>query len=423
MPPSAGEFRIERIGADGDGIAACADGAPLYIAGTLPGEIVSARPFAPRGEGWAAELLGILKPSSERVSAPCPHFGACGGCALQHWRNDAYVAWKSGLLRAALVRAGFFDPPIMPIAQSSAGRRRRADLAIHRVAGRVRIGLHRRRSSDVVDLDSCVVLEPGLVALIAPLRGVLARLAALRRNGSAILNLLENGADLLLRTDAGLTTADRTALAEFAIACDLSRVSWACGSDMPEPVCLLRPPMIALSGVPVSPPPGAFLQATLEGQEAIVAAVLAGLPHALPARARVVELFAGCGTLTFPLSARARVFAYEGEDAAAASLRRAAAGRRIEVIHRDLSRQPLTAEELNGAAAIVLDPPHAGAAPQMAALAACRAARIVYVSCNPATLSRDARSLHAGGYRVLAATPVDQFRWSSQLESVVVFAR
>ena len=422
LPPAA-DVRIERIGADGDGIATLPDGTKLYIAGALPGELVRALPIAGRGEGWAAETLAIITSSPERASPPCPHFGACGGCALQHWRDDAYLEWKSGLLRAALARAGFPDAPIAPIAQSPAGSRRRVDLALRRAAGNVQVGLHRRGGADIVDLQSCVVLDPTLSALLAPLRAVLAPLSALRRSGSAIVNLLETGADLLLRTDADLTTADRTALTGFAAAHGLSRVAWARGSGGPEPVCILRPPAISLSSVTVFPPPGAFLQATPAAEAAIVAAVLAGLSHAMPARARIVELFAGCGTLTFPLAARGRVIAFEADEATVASLRRAAAGRPIAVVARDLARQPLGAEELAGAAAVVLDPPYAGAAPQMAALAASRVPRIIYASCNPATLARDARGLRDGGYEVLAASPIDQFRWSAQLESVVVFGR
>lgn len=417
------EVRIERIGADGDGIAVRKDGTKLYVAGTLPGELAEVRATIRRGQDWAAEATTILELSPERISPPCPHFGACGGCALQHWRDDAYRVWKTSLLRTALARAGFPDTPMASISQSRPGSRRRVDLAVRRPAGAVQVGLHRRRSADIVDLRTCVVLEPSLADLIAPLRLALGTLTALRRNGSAILNLLENGADLLLRTDGDLTASGRISLTRFADAYGLARISWARGKDVPEPVCLLRPPVISLSGVSVFTPPGAFLQATLEGQAAIVAAVLAGLPQSLPARARIVELFAGCGTLTFPLSERAHVIAYEGDDPAVVSLRRAAAGRRITAIRRDLANQPLSAEELGCASAIVLDPPYAGAAPQMAALAACGAPRIIYVSCNPATLSHDARYLRDAGYQVLTATPIDQFRWSARLESVVVFVR
>lgn len=173
----------------------------------------------------------------------------------------------------------------------------------------------------------------------------------------------------------------------------------------------------------VRPPPGAFLQASAAGEAAIRAAVLAGLPARLPRRARIVELHAGIGSLTAALARHARVLAVDGDADAVAALRRAAGGMRVETLCRDLTRQPMQPAELAGAAAVVLDPPHAGAAAQMPALAAAGVARVIYVSCNPATLARDAAVLRGAGYRLLAATPVDQFVWSARLESVCVFGR
>jgi 23S rRNA (uracil1939-C5)-methyltransferase len=182
-----------------------------------------------------------------------------------------------------------------------------------------------------------------------------------------------------------------------------------------------------LSGIQVEPPSGAFLQATAEGERAIVEAVLSALPTKLTGRTRVAELYAGCGTLTFALAGRVRVTAFEGDPAAFAALRRgvnqATLGARIEVAQRDLARQPLSAKELSAYAAVVLDPPHAGAAAQMAEIAASGVATVIYVSCNPGTLSRDARVLHAAGYRLAGATAIDQFLWSPRLESVCVFRR
>jgi 23S rRNA (uracil1939-C5)-methyltransferase len=271
------------------------------------------------------------------------------------------------------------------------------------------------------------VLDPALFALITPLRQMLRGLQALRREASAIANLLDSGPDLLLRTDAEAGTADRTLLATFASAHGLPRISLARGNGMPETACLLRPPVIHLSGVAVTPPPGAFLQASRAGQDAIVAATLAGLPEKLTARARIAELYAGCGTLTFALAGRARVAAFEGDAASAAAMRQAVnasglAGR-IEPVQRDLARQPLSAKELTGFAAVVLDPPHAGAQAQMGQIATSGVRRVVYVSCNPATLGRDAAVLAKSGYRLMSSLPVDQFRWSARLESVSVFAK
>jgi 23S rRNA (uracil1939-C5)-methyltransferase len=427
LPSAAERARIVRVGAEGDGVAIQPNGTRLYVPGTLPGEIVEARRTARRGNGWAAVAEVVLAPSAERMDPPCPHFGACGGCALQHWREAPYLAWKSDLLAAALRRAGYGEAAVAPIVATPSGARRRMDLAARREGATLRLGLHVARGREIVDLHACPVLHPALTALLAPLRALLAGLAGLRREGAVIANLLATGPDLLLRTDAPLTAADRARLADFARAHALPRIAWARGGDAPEIAAQLHPATVMLGGVPVAPPPGAFLQASPQGEAAIIAAVLAGLPNRLGPRARVVDLFAGCGTLTFPLAARARVAAFEGEAAAARALaeaaNRAGLAGRVEVFRRDLARQRLTGAELSGFAAIVLDPPQAGAAAQVAEIATSGVARVIYVSCNPAALARDAGTLRAAGYRLLGATPIDQFRWSARLESVAVFAR
>ena len=239
--------------------------------------------------------------------------------------------------------------------------------------------------------------------------------------------MLDHGVDLLLRTDALLDRADRTRLIDFARAHHVPRISWAPMQGEPEPIVILQPPRITLSGVVVEPPPGAFLQASREGEAALVRAVLAGLPGKLPGRARVADLYAGCGTLSFALAHHARVTAWEGDAATSAALRKAANRAdlpgRVEAAQRDLARQPIAATELAGIAAVVLDPPFAGAAAQTAVIAAAKPPRVIYVSCNPAVLARDARMLHDAGYQLLSATPIDQFLWSARLESVCVFRR
>ncbi len=415
MPPPS--VTIRRVGAEGDGIA---DG-PLYLPYTLPGETVR---LATDGQRGAAE---IVTASPDRVAPSCPHFTACGGCSLQHWSDAPYAAWKAGLLAAALRRAGFPDPALGPLDRTPPGARRRVDLAVRRNGAVLVVGLHAARSAEVVDLAACTVMHPALFALIAPLRTVLRGLAGLRREGSAVLNLLDAGPDLLLRLDGAVNATDRTRLAAFADAHGLPRITVAEGKRAPETACLLRPPAIAFSGVTVAPPAGGFLQASREGEAAIVGAVLAGLPEKLPKSARIAELYAGCGTLTFALAGRGRVDAFEGDAAAHAALRAAANGAglagRVTAHARDLARQPLSARELAPFAAVVLDPPHAGAAAQLPAIAAAGLKRVVYVSCNPASLARDAAVLAGAGYRLLRAVPVDQFLWSPRLESVCVFGR
>ncbi len=426
-PRDPAVVRIERVGSEGDGVAHLSDGTPLYLPQTLPGETVSARPLQGHGDGWYAAAETIERASDVRAPPPCRHFAQCGGCVLQHWRDADYQEWKSGLLSRALRQSGFTLPQPIPLTAGLPGQRRRLDFAARRVAGRIILGLHAQRSAEVVDLTDCLVLHPRLMALIAPLRILLRQIRGLRREASVVINLLDAGPDILLRTDAALTLEDRTALTQFATTHGAPRVSQVQGQREPETIALLRPPVTALSGVSVRPPPGAFLQATEAGEQAIVAAVLHGLPARITGKTRLAELFAGCGALTFALAQAVRVAAFEGDAATVAALRQAVnqggLTGRIEPLHRDLARQPLSAKELSAFAGVVLDPPHAGALAQIGQIAASGVPSVVYVSCNSATLARDARLLHAAGYQLAHATAIDQFLWSARLESVSVFRR
>jgi len=410
------------MGADGDGIAALPDGGTLFLPNTLPGELVQPGALQRRGEAWTAEAV-VLEPSADRASPPCPHFGPCGGCTLQHWSDGAYADWKVAQVAEALRRMD--APATTPIlARTPPAARRRMDLAIRRKGPATRIGLHRRRSREIVDMQACPVLHPKLFALVQALRPVLQRLTGLRREGSAVVNLLDSGPDLLLRTDAPLTAGDRVLLTALANAHGLPRISWEAnaargGTGLTEPACSLRPATTAFSSVVTVVPPGAFLQASREGEAAINAAVLAALPEGLTSKARIIELFAGVGSITHALATRGRVQAYEGDATAYDALRRAA-NPRVSAVRRDLARQPLQVAELKGAGVVVLDPPHGGALAQMPALAA-SGVPVVYVSCNPAALARDGRVLLQAGYQAVSAAAIDQFLWSARVESVVAF--
>jgi 23S rRNA (uracil1939-C5)-methyltransferase len=396
------------------------------VRGALPGERIAVRDLARRGEGWTGTLDAVLEPSVDRVTPPCPHFGTCGGCTLQHWGDAPYRTWKSGLLDDALRRAGYDTPILGPLAITPPGARRRMDLAVRRAGTVITLGLHSARGSDIVDLHTCLVLHPTLVALIAPLRDVLRGLSGLRREGSAVVNLLDSGPDVLLRGEAALRMEDRKALIAFANAHNIPRIAWVEGAGAPEPACTLRPSTTIISGIEVAAAPGAFLQASREGEAAIVAAVTAHMPK-LTLKSRIADLYAGSGTLSFALSKHARVDAFEGDASAVATLRGGAskaglAGRIVATV-RDLARQPLSAKEISTYAAVVLDPPFAGAAMQIREIAASKVKRVMYVSCNPIALAREVGVLHDAGFKLLAATPIDQFLWSARLESVVVLGR
>jgi 23S rRNA (uracil1939-C5)-methyltransferase len=466
-PPPPDQVRIERVGAEGDGIGHLPDGTSLYVPLTLPDEGVVVLPLRRRGEGWQGVVQSVDSASPARAKPPCQHFGSCGGCVLQHWQHEPYQAWKSALLEAALRTAGFTPPDPLEMISGLPGERRRLDFAVRRAGGRVILGLHGPRSAEVIDLTDCLVLHPALLSLLAPLRALLHGMHAIRRQAEVVVNLLDAGPDLLLRSDATPSVQDRTALTGFARAHGLPRVSWIRAGDGgggepagegAETICQLRPATTTLSGVVVRPPPGAFLQATASGERAIVDAVLRGLAERPISRHggrfRVAELYAGCGTMTFALagaqgdarrdakvgvqfddpsgtrahspSGQLRVAAWEGDAALVTALKQAinqgGLSGRVEATQRDLTRQPLSAKELSGFAAVVLDPPHAGAAAQVAQTAA-GVPTVVYVSCNPATLARDARLLKIAGYTLAGATAIDQFLWSARLEAVCVFRR
>jgi 23S rRNA (uracil1939-C5)-methyltransferase len=406
-------LRITGLGAGGDGIAE--DG--TFVPFALPGEVVEAEPS---GKGRARPLRWLAE-SADRATPPCPRFGPCGGCTLQHLADPAYRAWKRGLLVEALERAGYPDAPVGQLLVSPPNARRRADLGVARERdGTVRLGFHTRGGRELVDISPCRILRPELLELLPRLAETLRGVQGLRAEGSAVLNLLDTGPDLLLRTDAPLAPRDRQLLGTLG----LRRVAWALRDGLPETAAMTEAPSVAFAGVAVTPPPGAFLQATREGEEAIIAAVLAGLPK--PRKSAVVaDLYAGVGTLSFPLAARARVLAYEGAPDAAAALDAASRkiGQRVKAERRDLTARPLLPRELDALDAAVLDPPFAGAIPQVAQIARSKLRRLIYVSCNPAALTRDLRVLREAGFGVLAATPVDQFLWSAHLESVVALGR
>jgi 23S rRNA (uracil1939-C5)-methyltransferase len=400
------------------------DGRPVFVAGLLPGERALVRVTAEREGAFRGEAVELVSPSPLRVASPCPHFGPCGGCALQHLEAGACLEWKRGLVVQALARRGLEGVPVAAPVTVPEKARRRAVLAAARSGGRVDLGFHQARSHAIVDLSDCRVLHPDLFALLAPLREVLALVLEDGARAGATLLLTETGIDLLLDGPAPPDLAAREALAAFAEDRDLARLSWRAGDDpLVEPVAQRRAPLVRFAGVAVAPPPGGFVQPTAEGKAALVAGVLRRLPEGAT---RLADLYAGCGTFTFALAARARVHAVEGEAAALAALEaaaRASAAGRVTAEQRDLARRPLLAEELNPYDCVVFDPPRAGAKAQAEQLALSGVPAAIAVSCNPHTFARDARLLADGGFALEEVTPIDQFPWTGHLELVARFRR
>ncbi|CAE7211306.1 unnamed protein product [Symbiodinium sp. CCMP2456] len=384
---------------------------------TLPGDRVSVRITGERSGGFKGEAVELLAEGGARVEPPCPHFGPCGGCALQHFEDTAYADWKAALLPQALARRGLQAERLHPMLRVPPGRRRRVVLSAERKGGAVLLGYHERESHRLVDIHDCLLLTPALTALIAPLRGLLDGVLDPREEARVTALDSETGLDVLIESRHRLDMEDRERLADFAAGADLARLSWSAGREEAEPVALRRSPVLTFGATAVVPPPGGFVQPTAEGQQALVERVLAAIPATAETAA---DLFAGCGTFTFPLAERLQVYAAEGSEAAVAALsaaaRQDARGARITAEQRDLARFPVQADELSGGDVVVFDPPRTGAREQVRALAQSDVPLVIAVSCNPTTFARDARSLVDGGYRLTEATPIDQFPWSGHLE-------
>lgn len=402
---------IARLGHLGDGVAETPDG-PVFVPGALPGEEVEGDIAAGRMEGPR-----IVTPSPLRIKAPCPHYRACGGCALMHARADFVADWKVDVVRAALAAQGI-AADFRPIQTSPPGSRRRAVFSGRRTKKGAIVGFHGRASEVLTAVPGCLLLRSALLAALPALEEV-TRIGA-SRTGELSLTVTETlgGPDVAVAGGKPLDMALRTDLAAVADRAGFARLAWE-----GEVVALGAAPAIRLGRADVTPPPGAFLQATAEGEAALLAAVR----EAIGSPRRVVDLFAGAGTFALPLAEAAEVHAVEGEAtmirALEAGWRGAGGLHRLSAEARDLFRNPLMAEDLARYDAAVIDPPRAGAEAQVAELARANIPRIAHVSCNPVTFAREARTLVSAGYRLDWVQVVDQFRWSPHVELAAAFAR
>ena len=391
---------VIRVAARGDGVTASGRHVPL----AAPGDVLLPD--------------GSLVAGPDRQVPPCRHFPECGGCQLQHLTDAAFGRFVTDRIVAALAAQDLPSPDMLPAHISPPNSRRRTSLRAERRGRQVLLGFNAEASHRIVDMRECHILRPELFALVQPLRGLLATVLGPRGAGEVRMTLADQGVDLLLdKVDVeGLEASE--ALAAFAEQHRLARLATDDGYG-PQTRWEPEPLTITLGDVPVALPHGAFLQATEEGEAALVAAVREAVG---PARI-VADLFAGLGT--FALSLEGRILAAEAARDAALALKAAAnrAQRQIFVDHRDLFRRPLDLAELDRFEAIVLDPPRAGAREQVALLARSTVPRVAYVSCNPSTFARDAKTLIEGGYRLLWIRPVGQFRWSTHVELAAALAR
>ncbi len=387
---------ILRVAARGDGMTA--DG--RHAAFAAPGDLLADD--------------GRVIPGPHHQAPPCRHFPACGGCQLQHLDDDSYAAFCTDRVASALDAQGL-SAPLRPPLVSPPRTRRRANLHAEGKGGRVTIGFTGEKSHAIVDLAECHVLVPELFALVAPLRRLLQRLG-LRRRADIHLTLADQGPDILVSGIKAEGLAAAEAITQFCEGHGVARFALNDGLG-PETRWEPQGVTITLGGVPVPLPPASFLQATREGEAALVAA----MREAVAGAGTIADLFSGLGT--FALAMPGRVYAAEGARDAIMALKAGAALAQKPVFaeHRDLYRRPLTVAELDRFDAVILDPPRSGAREQVDALAACQTKVIGYVSCNPSSFARDAKILCEAGWRLDWVQPVGQFRWSTHVELAARF--
>ena len=408
-------LRIESIGRHGEGIADTPSG-PVHVPYALPGEIAEVEAWP--GDAARRRLIRIEQASAERITAICPHFGICGGCALQHWTGEGYRGWKRDLVVQALAQSGL-EAPVDELIDAHGEGRRRAVLHARRGTHEVlTVGFAALRAHHIVPIDRCPVLAPELAGAIATAWAIAEALGGMHKPLDIQVTGSEAGLDIDVRGSGPLTAARTAELAIIAGRHRLARLT-----RHGEIVSQRAAPTVMMGRVRVALPPRAFLQATAAGEAKLAALVTESCGSA----ARIADLFAGVGPFALRLAERARITAADSDAEAVAALQRAAAATQglkpIEAIARDLFRRPFMASELKGYDAVVFDPPRQGAQAQARELAASAVPTVVAVSCNPFTFARDARILIDGGYRLARVTPVDQFLYSGHVELVARFER
>jgi 23S rRNA (uracil1939-C5)-methyltransferase len=406
---------IDRLGHWGDGIAA-GPGGTIYVPGALPGETVDVEEVA--GHPDRRRLLHVASASPQRISPICPHFGVCGGCAVQHWDSDCYRAWKRDLVVDALRLVGL-DAPVADLVDAHGAGRRRAVLHARRGTHDVlQVGFSAARAHRVVAIDRCPVLAKSLDGAIEAAWEIADALGKTSKPLDLQVTATNGGLDIDVRGSGPLSTTLTSSVARIAEKRDLARLT-----RHGELVVLRRMPTLHVGKATVQLPPAAFLQATAEGEAVLARLVLAYCGCGTCA----ADLFAGVGPFALRLAERMRVHAVDDDELALAALQRAAATtsglKPVTLERRDLFRRPLTAAELKRYDVVVFDPPRQGAEMQSREIASTGAPRVVAVSCNPATFARDASVLVRGGYRLVDVTPVDQFRYAAHVEIVALFEK
>ncbi len=409
------QLKITCLGHRGDGVADTSEG-PVYVPYTLPGETVTVEPVA--GHPDRRHLLHVDRPSHERTEPVCKHFGACGGCALQHWSLAEYHLWKRSLVVQALAQANIVAPVGDLIDAHGAGRRRAVLHARRGTHDVLEVGFTAPRAHHIVAIDECPILAPGLGGALRAAWAIAEMLKPAGKPLDIQVTATDSGLDIDVRGSGALNVERVTELARIAEAHSLARLT-----RHGELVAQRTQPLLQVGRAQVPLPPGAFLQATTAGEATLARLVVEHVGEVK----RVADLFAGIGTFALRLAEKAWVSAADSDAGMIAALERGASTasglKPVKAQTRDLFRRPFVASELKALDAVVFDPPRQGAEAQTRELAKSTVPVVVAVSCDATTLTRDAKILIDGGYKLAAVTPIDQFRYSHHVEIVAKFLR
>ncbi|MFC6488119.1 class I SAM-dependent RNA methyltransferase [Nitratireductor sp. GCM10026969] len=401
-------LEIEALGAQGDGIAQTPAG-PVYVPFSLAGETVTVKV-----KGRRAVLESVTVSSPDRTEPACRHFGACGGCAVQHLEGKTYAAWKRAKIVHALQSRGI-DAEVDPLVACPPASRRRVAFTARKVGRSAVLGFNAAQSHHVVPVSECPVAVPQITAALDALRDLAEAVAATPKPFRLLVTATRTGLDVAVEGAGRLGEKQRRRVVDIVLAKGFARLALD-GAVLVE----RDKPVILFGDVPVAVPVGGFLQAVGAAEEAMAALVV----QHLRGGKRVADLFAGSGTFALRLARDARVHAVESDRAALDTLDQAARHAQglkpVTVERRDLFDRPLVARELDAFDGIVFDPPRAGAEAQCRQIARAKIGRMAAVSCNPGTLARDLSILVEGGYRITRVVPIDQFLWSPHVEVVAL---
>ena len=411
-------IKITALGSQGDGLTADPT-QHKHVPFSLPGERVALRRTPP----CTLKDVEICEASSDRVEPPCPHFGICGGCRLQHLSDPLYASFKRDKVIQALHRAGIFGPNVAPLVTLKENWRRRATLQFSHYNNKVDLGFYERGSHRLCSLETCLVLDPDLVSLLPFLKAFLKKVIPPSMEGSIAVLRSEAGIDVALKTKKPIVTE----LSFFEAVNDLVQEKNLARVLLNGEVVVERQvPYVTFNGVKVRVSASSFLQVNQEAETVMTTLIQGYLKSLLPqANAKIADLFSGRGLFAFALKDLAsHVNAYEMDSGALKALEKSAMSlTQVTAFRRNLFSKPLVVEELNQFDAVVLDPPRDGAYAQSRHLAASTVPLISYISCKPETFARDAKILLDGGYCLDGVHPLDQFKWSHHVELVAFFKK